>query len=253
MPVFTTYEDIFRQRADAYHKAMELFPRARAAEFDIPVSRARLQAAAVVCDAPAGGGYLRPHLPVDIGAYIAVEMAPDFVSHCPAGPGDRVVHSPLSAIDLPDGSVDAVLSIAGVHHLERKQDFYREAARILKPGGSFVLMDAEAGSAVDRFLNGFLDAHNSMGHSGVFLDRETASAVSDCGFEIRCDEVVHYPWSFDSELDMGVFCRLLFGMDLASERQVIAGVDRILGRRDGPGNVNLEWCLRLVIGDRLAP
>ena len=54
--MFQTYEQIFRQRADAYQKAMELYPAARDREFQLAVEFARIQPGEVVCDAPSGGG-----------------------------------------------------------------------------------------------------------------------------------------------------------------------------------------------------
>lgn len=248
--MFQDYDEIFRQRADAYQAAMEKFPRARDAEFRVALERVALSPGITVCDVPAGGGYLRRFLPPDVH-YVAVENAADFVSHCPSGERDRVVISPMHPLALESGSADVLFSIAAVHHQRDKPAFYREAARVLQPGGRFVLADVERGSRVDRFLNGFLDRANSMGHEGVFLDPASAQAVADCGFEIEFDRVVHYPWSFESESDMGRFAQWLFGMDRVTVPEVIAAIDEILGRCDGPGKVNLQWGLRVICGRRL--
>ena len=79
---------------------MELFPRARDLEFQLAVDAADIKQGDTVCDAPAGGGYLRAYLPDNIGSYLAVETAPDFTGHCPMGDADRIVESPLQQIDL---------------------------------------------------------------------------------------------------------------------------------------------------------
>lgn len=118
-----TYEQIFLKRADAYQKAMELFPNARDREFQLVVELARIMPGEVVCDAPAGGGYLRDYLPEDIGSYLAVETAPDFTGRCPMGEADLVVESPLHRIALDDNSIDVCISLAGSHHLESKSRF----------------------------------------------------------------------------------------------------------------------------------
>lgn len=70
-----SYEQIFLKRADAYQKAMELFPNARDHGFQLAVDAAGIKSGETVCDAPAGGGYLRAYLPGDIGRYLAVETA----------------------------------------------------------------------------------------------------------------------------------------------------------------------------------
>jgi SAM-dependent methyltransferase len=242
-----TYEQIFLKRADAYQKAMELFPNARDLEFQLAVAAADIQPGQTVCDAPAGGGYLRAWLPDTIERYLAVETAPDFTGHCPIGDADRIVESPLHQIALDDDRVDVCINLAGSHHLEDKASFFREAARILKPGGRLVLVDVETGTRADRFLNEFVDQHNSMGHTGEFLTPETATSMAACGFQIQRDEVVEFPWCFENKDDMGLFCKLLFGMDLADKNTVMQAAEDILGFMPGPGKVNMAWSLRCIV------
>ena len=242
-----TYEQIFLKRADAYQKAMELFPNARDLEFQLAVEAADIKSGQTVCDAPAGGGYLRAYLPGSIERYLAVETAPDFTGHCPMGDADRIVESPLHQIALDDDSIDVCINLAGSHHLEDKARFFSEAARILKPGGRLVLADVETGTGADRFLNQFVDQNNSMGHTGVFLTPETAAEVAACGFEVHRDEVVDFPWCFDNKDDMGLFCKLLFGIDLADKDTVMKAAEDILGLMPGPGQVNMAWSLRCIV------
>lgn len=244
--MFQSYEQIFSQRADAYQKAMELFPAARDREFQLAVEAARIRPGDVVCDAPSGGGYLRAYLPDGVLRYLAVETAPDFTGHCKLAGNDRIVHSSLARLDLDDNSVDVCINLAGSHHLEDKTAFFSEASRVLKTGGRLVLADVQAGSATDTFLNQFVHNNNSMGHEGLFLDAHTAGELLSCGFNIESDREMTLPWSFENREDMGVFCKLLFGMDLASASSVAQGVENILGCIPGPGKVNLAWPLRYI-------
>lgn len=55
-----------------------------------------------------------------------------------------------------------------------------------------------------------------------------------------------FPWSFDSELDMGTFCASLFGIDRADIPTVIKSIDDILGRCSGPKKFNLCWQMRQI-------
>jgi hypothetical protein len=56
--------------------------------------------------------------------------------------------------------------------------FYREAHRLLKPNELFILADVQENTPVAHFLNGFVHRHNSQGHRGQFLSRQTRSPFS---------------------------------------------------------------------------
>ena len=56
---------------------------------------------------------------------------------------DRIRFEVGSAYSLPceDHSIDLLLCINTLHHLDRPMDFFNEAARVLKEGGGFVIVD----------------------------------------------------------------------------------------------------------------
>jgi ubiquinone/menaquinone biosynthesis C-methylase UbiE len=59
------------------------------------------------------------------------------------GLADKVEFEVGSAYSLPveDHSLDLVLCINAIHHLDRPMDFFNEVARSLKEGGAFVIVD----------------------------------------------------------------------------------------------------------------
>jgi ubiquinone/menaquinone biosynthesis C-methylase UbiE len=59
------------------------------------------------------------------------------------GLADRIEFEVGSAYSLPveDHSLDLILCIATIHHLERPVDFFNEVARSLREGGAFVIVD----------------------------------------------------------------------------------------------------------------
>jgi SAM-dependent methyltransferase len=56
------------------------------------------------------------------------------------GPNCRYIRADLSRIDLPDASVDIVVSRSVMEHLKDPLPAYRELCRILKPNGYFVFL-----------------------------------------------------------------------------------------------------------------
>ncbi len=61
------------------------------------------------------------------------------------------------ALPYPDGSFDYVTSRLCAHHFEDVEAFAREAARVLKPSGCFLLVDSLASetASLDTFFNTF--------------------------------------------------------------------------------------------------
>jgi ubiquinone/menaquinone biosynthesis C-methylase UbiE len=59
------------------------------------------------------------------------------------GLGDQIEFQIGSAYSLPceDQSIDLILCINTLHHLDRPIDFFNEVARALKEGGAFVIVD----------------------------------------------------------------------------------------------------------------
>ena len=73
------------------------------------------------------------------------------------GIADRIEFEVGSAYSLPidDHSLDLVLCINTLHHLESPVDFFNEVARSLKEGGAFVIVDfhRDASSVFIKFFN----------------------------------------------------------------------------------------------------
>jgi ubiquinone/menaquinone biosynthesis C-methylase UbiE len=56
-------------------------------------------------------------------------------------PNARIEHAPAERLPLAEGAVDLVTSTASFHHWSDQAQGVREAARVLRPGGLFVLAD----------------------------------------------------------------------------------------------------------------
>ncbi|MBL8199941.1 MAG: methyltransferase domain-containing protein [Chromatiales bacterium] len=237
------YEDIFRERGDAYAHAMATRPEARREEFLIPVSRAALRDGDVVVDVPAGGGYLQRYLPPAV-RWLGHEPCASFFT---AGSASD---QPLLPLPWADGQADAALSIAGVHHLDDRAPLYREIHRVLRPGGRFVLADVHEESVVARFLDGFVGSYNSTGHRGNYLTAADTGVLESCGFRVTGAERVRYHWWFASRDDMASFCRLLFDMRAIDIPAVTRGIEDILGVSPGEEGIGMCWELYVLSAAR---
>ena len=123
----------FHERAspDAYHLALQLMSRVRPS----PAQGAGMSRGRAI-DLAAGSGYTSRRL-AELGfAVTAYDIFTDqFV------PRDI----PIKKADLnqcigePDGSVDAVLALEVIEHLENPRAFLRDIARVLREGGGLVL------------------------------------------------------------------------------------------------------------------
>src|SRR5436190_15029445 len=151
--VFDTYAQILAKRAGEYHHAMKASPHARDPEFLAVMDPIRDLPAGTVCDMPSGGGYLAEYLLPEM-KYLAVDPASGFFVQWPQHL-ERVM-AEITNVPLPDGSVDYVVSLAGLHHEPSLPLVFNEMRRLLKPGGRVVLMDVAVDTAPARFLNGFV-------------------------------------------------------------------------------------------------
>lgn len=235
--MFHTYGEIFEQRAHLYHRAMTLFPRARDEEFARVVEWAGLAGDnEVVCDMPAGGGYLRPYAPAT--TLIHIETSHAFARLCRMNGGSNVSLGSFAAVPLRSGSVQRVISLAALHHVEDHASFFDEAYRILTPGGRLCIADVRRNSPAHRFLDAFVHAHSSLGHRGNYIDAATRERLERCGFTRVEYTTMSYSWRFACAADMASYCQLLFGIDGATSDELLAAIG------EGPGfQLVSEGCL----------
>ena len=231
------YSQIFSQRALQYHLAMQSYPHARDAEFqailqDLPTT------AIDILDVPSGGGYLQ--------AYLSAEKR---LQSCDFSAGFASEAVPLGSpahLPFPPASFDAVLSLTGLHHVTVSNQivFLSECGRVLRPGGRLIVGEVLLGSAVDAFLNLFVDQHNSQGHQGEFFGEHFQASLRASGFSNIKYAVRHYYWRFDDVDAMVFYCRNMFGIDKASDQQIQQGLlDYLNYQENADGSIRLPWQL----------
>lgn len=237
------YEDIFRTRGGAYHQAMQRWPDARREDFQQPLRWTGVQPGERLIDVPAGGGYLRRHLPQGCN-WFGHEPCASFRDHGAAH------DESLLPLPWPDRFAHAAISIAGVHHLEDKRPLFDELARTLQPGGRLVLADVHADSPVAGFLDDFVGRHTATGHRGAYLDAATPGQLRAAGFSVVRAETLRYCWWFADLEEMGAFCRLLFDTSGIENQEMVDAIRSRLGVTERDGRIGMNWELACLLGRR---
>jgi SAM-dependent methyltransferase len=251
--MFKTYSDIFRERGSAYQQAMILYPKVREKELLHIIQRAELRDGHSVADIPAGGGYLYPLIEAKVKLY-SIETTQAFITEAWHRDAlDLVLCDTLSHIPIPSLSLDRIISLAGIHHIENQLAIYQEFHRLLKLGGLLSLADVKQGTAVAAFLNEFVHRHSSQGHQGHFLTDHAPDQLTKMGLDVTDSELCHYAWHFESQLQMVHFCQLLFGLDRADPEQILNGLEQYLGYVLIKGQYHLNWELMFVQARKRSP
>ncbi|MGF1485154.1 MAG: class I SAM-dependent methyltransferase [Opitutales bacterium] len=241
--MFLNYREVFQKRGAAYHEAMQRWPKARGNELQTIIDWAQPRPEDLVLDLPSGGGYLRPLLP-EGARLIAIDESENFLHSGPHAGSVEARCAPLDATGLPANHANVAISLAGLHHVPDRVTVFAEVFRVLKPGGVFCVADALAGGAVARFLDGFIDQHNSSGHEGRYLTQASSEELRRAGFEVERAESVDYPWVFPDREALGGYCKLLFGLDLAGDEASVAeGIAEWLPVHERDGQTHLDWSL----------
>lgn len=241
-----------RARIGLYNKATSFLPHAREKERQLVIDQLRLLPGLAVCDVGAGGGYLSEGIERATDGkcrIVCIENSRHFLDSIP-GRFEKHLFS-LNDIHLPDRSLDRIASLAGLHHLERKQDFFREAYRLLEEGGRLVVADVLAHTPPAEFLNGPVDRFTDIGHDGMFFERgELTDLCLDSGFTTVGEMYCQYTWDFPDHKSMRHYCSALFRMTKATLDEVDSAIrDHLEIIRTSRG-VHLVWSLVTVCADK---
>jgi arsenite methyltransferase len=160
-----------------------------------PISFAGLKLGEVVLDLGSGGGvdcFLASKIVGATGKVIGVDMTPEMISKArknAASGNYQNVEFRLGEIEhLPagDSTVDAVISNCVINLSPSKLQVYKEAHRVLKPGGRLAVADMVALQPLPDHLKNDVAAYTGC-LAGAELISRLEAWLSDAGFE--CIEI----------------------------------------------------------------
>jgi SAM-dependent methyltransferase len=159
-----------------------------------PVGFANLRSGEVVVDLGCGGGIdviLAVKKVGSEGKVIGVDIAPNMIARAKqaveaAGLSDEDVDLQVGDVEkltLQDGFADVVLSNCVMSLVPKKDAAYREAFRILKPGGRLAIADLVLTTQIDPDVRRRLEEAWQGALGGSILEKDYLDYVKSAGFK----------------------------------------------------------------------
>ena len=180
-----------------------------------PLAQASLREGDVVLDLGSGAGidcFLAAQAVGASGHVIGVDMTPEMLDRANANAASsgytnvEFRHGDLEALPVDDDSVDLVISNCVINLVPNRTQVYREALRVLKPGGRICVSDTIQTVALpDSLLNTEVAKAGCI--SAVVTKEAYLASLSDAGFkDVQIEGEAPYP------SDLGFEERLIEGL-----------------------------------------
>ncbi|WP_217921257.1 class I SAM-dependent methyltransferase [Miltoncostaea oceani] len=154
--------------------------------------RALLGAAeGVVLEIGAGTGANLPHMPATATSIVLSEPDPAMRRRLVARversgrAGVLVDPSPAERLDMPDGSVDTVITTLALCSVADPARALAEARRVLRPGGRLLFLEHVRGAGRRARWQDRITPVWRRAAAGCHLDRDTVAAIRDAGFVVE--------------------------------------------------------------------
>ena len=158
-----------------------------------------------VLDVATGGGHTALAFAPFVAAVTAVDLTPRMLEVASAFAAERGATNVTFALadaerlPLPDGAFDLVTARIAPHHFADPREFVREVARVLAPGGLFLLDDnmAPEDDELDAFMNRF-EKWRDPSHVRAWKMSEWRAWIEATGMRVVAEDPLQLkPYPFD--------------------------------------------------------
>jgi SAM-dependent methyltransferase len=210
------YLKSFTNRAHSYSNAVELYNNVLDEEIITAINNLELKKDDILLNIFAGGIPIDKYINEELNiTYLAFDIHTDFIVN-------SISKCTFDKIPVESNSVNKIICLATLHHLnnDERAILYSELYRILIPGGRLVIADVIYESSQAKWLNEFVNKYNSNGHDGIFFTENDSKLMEKIGFKV--DVCVNkYNWNFKDKGCLLHFCKLLFGLNLCIDDNLL--------------------------------
>ncbi|MDD5472669.1 MAG: arsenite methyltransferase [Candidatus Methanoperedens sp.] len=167
-----------------------------------PVALASLKEGETVLDLGSGAGFdcfLAANKVGKLGRVIGVDMTPEMIEkareNARKGNYENVEFrlGEIENIPAADNSVDAVISNCVINLAPDKGRVFKEAWRVIKPGGRLMVSDLVLEKELPEIVRNSIEAYIGC-LSGAIMKNEYLKAIKNAGFkDVRILDETHYP------------------------------------------------------------
>lgn len=167
-----------------------------------PIALASLKAGETVLDLGSGAGFdafLAAQKVGPNGKVIGVDMTPEMVAKARQNAAKGNVSNvefrlgEIEGLPVEDNSVDVIISNCVINLVPNKGKAFREAFRVLKPGGRLMVSDIVLTKALSRAIRDSVEAYIGC-LSGAVMKKEYLQAIVDAGFaDVKILEETSFP------------------------------------------------------------
>ncbi|MFC1663569.1 class I SAM-dependent methyltransferase [Patescibacteria group bacterium] len=243
-------------RGKRYRQAIEEMPLARKNEVSLMLRKINAVAGEKIVDFGCGNGiltYLLAEVVGSNGVIYALDNSKEVLIKLLEDIKSKNIQTKKlesEIIPLEDNSVDAVVTLANIHHIPNKENIFKEFSRILRKGGRLIISDVADKTQVQRYFDGPIDKFCSTGHKHKFLNKSQAKELCfKSGLTVQDWKIEDVPWEFYNEEDAKKFLHTIHDITCSPE-QFIKKAKEYLGYFHQNGKFLLNWKLFYLIATK---